>query len=140
MGKIILVGTPEPWGNFATKTLQQAGLEVRALPQADFLDSTLARSLTRRDLLVVSPGADQLPSEELGPLLRHLGPVRILVLDGRADYSRAGDAYRGGAVGYSAIPLNREGLLELVRSCADREPPDRITIDRRFGAWRQAAV
>lgn len=140
MGRIILVGAPEQWRRFASTALQEEGLEVRALPQKDFLDSTLARAITRRDLMVVNPPDDQLPSAELGAFFRHLGPVRILVLEGCADYSRAGDAFRGGAIGYGAIPWSREELLELVHSCADKEPPDRIAIDRRFGAWREATV
>lgn len=140
MGRIVLIGTPEPWGCFASTTLREHGLDVRSLPQEEFLDSTLARTITSRDLMVVSPPGDQLPSAELSSLFRHLGPVRVLVVDRRAHYSRAGDALRGGAVGYGALPWNREGLLELVNSCAGKEPPDRIAIDRRFGEWRTAAV
>jgi hypothetical protein len=136
MGRIILIGTPEPWERFASTALREAGLDVRSLPQEEFLDSTLARTVTGRDLMVVSPPGDQLPSAELGALFRHLGPVRVLVVDRRAGYSRASDALRGGAIGYGPIPWNREGLLELVDSCVDKEPPDRIAIDRRFGAWR----
>ncbi len=140
MGRIILIGAPEPWERFASMALREAGLDVRSLPHEEFLESTLAQTITGRDLMVVSPPGDQLPSTELGPLFRHLGPVRVLVVDRRADYSRAGDAMRGGAVGYGATPWNREGLLQLVGSCISKEPPDRTAIDRRFGAWRTAAV
>jgi hypothetical protein len=138
MSRIILVDAPESWAQFASAALEKAGKDVYSLTCDQFFGSTLASAMTQRDLLMLVSTRDQLPSSGLGPLFRYLGPVRVLVIDSCADFSRAGDALRGGAVGYSRLHWNRRDLLKLVDSCEKIEPPDRIAIDRRFGSWRDA--
>jgi|SRR5882724_9231914 len=140
MNRIILVGAPEPWERFARPILEEEEKipTVSFAEERDLLDSTLAGTITSEDLMVLSPTKGRLPSAELAPMFHRLGPVRVLVVDGRFDYMRMGDAVRGCAVGYEAMPWNREKLIELVETYDELEPPDRSAIDRRFGPWRTA--
>ncbi|HWM91965.1 MAG TPA: hypothetical protein VN493_14465 [Thermoanaerobaculia bacterium] len=139
MKNIILVGAPKAWESFVRPVLEEKGRIFSFAEEEDFLDSTLAEKVSRDDLMVLSPTEDQLPSAELAQLFRRLGPMRILVLDGRFDYARLGDAMRGCAIGYEARPWNRETVLQIVEKYMRSELPEWSAIDRRFGLW-QAAV
>ncbi len=138
MGRIILVGAPESWERFAREALEAAGKSTVSLPQDKILDSTLGRTISRNDLMIFSPSEGHLPSSDLGMLFRAFGPLRILVVDSHEDYTRAGDALRGCAVGYEVRPWNEERLVRLVEDYQSEEPPDPYTLDRRFGPCRAA--
>ena len=138
MDKIILVGASKAWESFARPILEEKGQTFSFAEEEDFLESTLTGKITRDDLMVLNPTDNQMPSTELSRLFHRLGPVRVLVVDGRFDYVRLGDAMRGCAVGYEALPWNREKLIQLVELCERSEPPAWSDIDRRFGLWRAA--
>jgi DNA-binding NtrC family response regulator len=138
MNKIILVGACKAWERFARPVLEEKRPTFSFTEEDDFLNSTLVGKITQDDLMVLNPADNQMPSEELSRLFRQLGPVRVLVVDGRFDYARLGDAMRGCAVGYEALPWNREKLIQLVETCERSEPPAWSDIDRRFGLWRAA--
>jgi len=136
MHRVIFFGPPdEKWWSFASSVLEQAGRQTLSLPPG-FLNLAPISPLSREDLFLVSPAEGSLPSDCLAELFAKLGPVRVVIIDGRLDFARAGDATRGCAVGYVAQPWSPETLLNLVRTHQDREPPDRFALDRRFGEWR----
>jgi hypothetical protein len=136
MNKIILLGAPESWTHFARPILEKKACLFSFQDEEDFLASNLAQQVTGDDLMVLSPREGRPPSVDLAPLFHHLGPVRVLVVDGRFDYARLGDAKRGCAIGYEARPWDREKLSQLIETYEDQAPPDQYTLDQRFGPWR----
>jgi hypothetical protein len=138
MNKIVMVGVPESWAHFARPILEKMARLFSFQDEQELLSSALAQQVTSDDLMVLSPTEGRPPSSELAALFRRLGPVRVLVVDGRFDYARLGDAMRGCAVGYEERPWDREQLIQLIDTYGNQEPPDQYAIDRRFGSWRVA--
>lgn len=126
MGKIVLVGKND-WTRFAHNVLRAKGV------------STVRRSeqnpgkVSAQDLVVLSAGPEGSPSSKMGDLFRKLGPLRILVMDARDDFRRAGDAARAHAVGYEPQSWDRDKLLEIIAQYEGAKPPDEGAIERRFG-------
>lgn len=140
MRRVILVGTSDRWEHFAEMALRLEELEpVHFLPE-QLLDPAFPIRIDDQDLMLLSPLEGQRPSVLLERLFQKLGPVRVVVVDSRADYARLGDALRACAVAYAPRPWNREELLKLIEDNRDRELPHPVTLDRRFGPWEAEAA
>ena len=140
MNTIFLMGTDDSWKRFAADELRVAGFDPVSVPDEVALETLLLDDELGRDcdLVVLSATDTRPPSALIRPIFERLGPVRILVIDGRPDFERQGDAMRAEAVAYDRRLWGREPLVKLVRTCSRQRPPDPSAIDRRFGAWRQA--
>lgn len=125
-GRIVLVGD-NSWTDFAASTLREVGEATVVYPE----DSPGA--MTCQDLVILSPSTDHLPSQTIGLLMSARGPLRILVVDVRADYARAGDAARACAIGYQLCTWNRQHLIDAIDCHRQARLPDEGAIARRFG-------
>ena len=132
MRRVQVVGEITDWTRFAIESVRAAGKDIA------HVDDDKIESIDHEDLVVLVPDEEEQVSASIGELLTQLGPVRIVVMDSREDYRRAGDAMRACAVGYETRPWNRRELLRLLEEYAHTLAPEVDSIERRFGQWREA--
>jgi two-component system response regulator FixJ len=102
------------------KTLERVGIRVQCFPSAQDCLAHLAEN--RCDLLVTDvrmPGKDGL--ELLREVRRQLPWLPVVVVTGYGDVPMAVRAMRSGAVDFLEKPLDRQTLLDTVRTLLERD-------------------